>query len=526
MDMTSELLDNGKVKFSFDVRTPLVAEPDGRMAVPRGFALVVNTPLLYCSTEGAPNNCLANPEKIVQNSPWDNKFYVIQGSRKILMSLQTKESPMVARACKISVMKEWCDNKAQCDRRDWSTCQGNVRAALTNTGPGKRHQMVDFTYEVTSMSLDRRFVSNGVVHYSYAAKFYIILENDSLGLGDDPGNAYTLGLDGGKKIHLSAAMWTSVVSADENFDNECTQEFHTDTFRVQHNVLTRSFWTDVYQPTLKGELVTTKSPTADPTTSPTKNPTKFPTKRPTTPIPTKSPTTARPTKDPTARPTKKPTEFPTKRPTPPTRAPTTPKPTPSPTTPAPTAPTMPITPEDCPNTHDWAKCERINQWYSHIKDGERRARLIKNACTGKKYCTHCRKNFPNYYEWACQPKKNRAGQVFPKSETCPATQPEAGHFVALGCEKFPNCPTPAEMSGCRSFNSVQGSFQARRNRCVGGGKYTDSTGVVHYIKRRRCNYIVGRCRAIGDYWQYRPTLNEKQNRQYFKDRCPFLESDP
>jgi hypothetical protein len=515
------------------------------------FSFGLVSPKLFCGEPGAPAapNCLTQPNATGYPT---GKYYFSQAARKLEIGFQnTGYSTTTAALCPApTLLKNFCDTKASCDALNWNSASytsAYVAATNSNTdNPVQASSVVDSLSKIKLVTVNSR---------AYRMKFRVLVDDGFFRKSTDVDNNWSLGLGNGLVRYLSWAIWfNGTVQAEP-----CDLKVQRGWFSSKHDVATVVPWTATQNDQYNGAFLTTLPPTPEPTSQPTRMPTPEPTTGKPTPEPTTGkPTTGEPTRKPTPAPTPKPTtaeptpkpttEAPTVPPTtgkptnkPTTGAPTTSKPTPKPTTGAPTPkpttdaptpkpttakpttakptpePTEPtaaptVEPFACPKQKPWELCDRINTWYQG-SSGAHRTNQIQSAC-GDNNCNWC--GYPSSSQ-NCRARLNIRNGVISKAQACPADQ--SNSFTANGCDLFPNCPTPTEMTACRELNTQQPGYN--KATCEGGFSI-DYQGQTLTVGWRQCYFNNGLCRAVGDYFWAGKTV---ANIPGFFDKikgCPYL----
>jgi len=513
-----------------------------------GLAFGLTNPALMCGNDDSYDDCINDP---TTGSYPSGHLYFAKASRKLLMSFSRGRSIASATLCQASVLKELCKTKAECDNIDDRWENGCTTDVLGQLDAGDDEIPSSDDISLVRVDYSRRRSGGHQLQYTLHVSDLAFAR-----LGGEVDNDFSLGLTNGKPRYMSFALW---IGSDSR--NTCTNdEEHRGVFNTKHliksvfphvsrNDGSKHTFVDVQaptrQPTQDPTPAPTRRPTDKPTVAPTRDPTFFPTKRPTTPIPTRSPTTGRPTKHPTLdptrspttkRPTKRPTEAPTRRPTPhptdfptkqpttrrptkmptkaPTSRPTTKRPTRSPTVPAPTRPTPGPTPFTCPDLKPWELCHRINTWYKHLTTNGgwteakqiRRNKAIRRACI-RNNCYHCGEYGDNSMSTAtpkCMPKYlprvNGKRRKYKLADACPVANNY--HFLEK-CDLFPECPEPYEMSGCMERNNLKGPHGFKKRSCERSFWHKASG---KRVRKQRCGFKNGICRAVGPYWYGRLTI--------------------
>jgi hypothetical protein len=506
------------------------------------FSFGLVSPKLFCGEPGAPAapGCLSPPNGTGYPT---GKYYFSQAARKLEIGFQnTGYSSGNAALCPApTILKNFCDTKASCDALNWNSASyTSAYVSATNSNVDNPVQASDVVDSLTKIKVVTR------TSRYYRMKFRVLVDDGFFRKNTDTDNNWSLGLGNGLVRYLSWAIWFNSTTQLE----PCDLKVQRGWFSSKHNVATVVPWTATQNDQYNGVFLTTLPPTPEPTKQPTAAPTKAPTTgkptpepttgKPTTPEPTRKPTPAPTPKPTTAEPTSKPTtEAPTVPPTtgkptnkPTTGAPTTKEPTPKPTTgtptgkpttgkpttlkptPEPTPPTMAPTVEPfaCPKQKPWELCTRINTWYKG-SSGDKRTSLIKGACENND-CNWC-----GYADSSqnCRAKLNIYNGRISKAVACPADQSNA--FTANGCDLFPVCPTPTEMTACRELNKQDPGY----NKATCENAFSiDYQGQTLNVGWRRCYFNNGLCRAVGDYFWAGKTV---ANIPGFFDKikgCPYM----
>lgn len=476
-----------------------------------GVRMCVGAPTLYCGDQ-LSDDCLASPGS--NDYPEDNVPYLLAGSRCLLLSFahSNVDAQNSISFCRASRMEEFCENRNGCSSYTEGTLTTDWNSALSSN----RNKEVS----VSVTNLAKRVAVSGRRKKMIVSFTLEDVPDDFWGSSNPAGSTnpdFSLGLNDGQNVNMNVGVTTITSTAD------CTPAFHSETFSDPFDAtfqtqpaylspngrsyLYKAAFLTVLSPTPKPTVpkptkaptspAPTKTPTNKPTLKPTLSPTAFPTKKPTTPAPTNptSPPTPFPTVKPTSTPA--PTNFPTKKPT-------TPKPTKQPTTPQPTQAPVPI---PCPQRDNWNKCQLINGYFKHLaKRPSDRTKMIKSYCQNNG-CYWCGYDDLATGAYNCRPRtmgeQGDPNRLQAKKDQVCTPGTSVMPFIEAGCELFPDCPPPEEMTACKVINFRDGY---NKNYCEDGFKNFEYNGKMYSIGPKRCAYNNGVCRAVGDYYAYRKTI--------------------